>query len=53
MIVFFLFSLIIALYLLISAVIAQIFNPTVELTKHTGTSTNETNAEIETQPLTA
>ena len=50
---FFLFFLIIDLYYLIPTVIAQIFNPTAELAIPTGTSTNEANAEIETQPLTA
>ena len=34
-------------------VIAQIFNPTVELVKPTGTQTNEANKEIETQPVIA
>ena len=33
--------------------IAQIFIPTAELVMPIGTATNETNAEIETQPLTA
>ena len=32
---------------------AQIFNSTVELEMPTGTPTNEANAEIEKQPLTA
>ena len=40
------------LYFLISAVIAQIFNPTAEPAMLTGILTNETNAEIETHPLT-
>ena len=50
---FFLIFLIFDLYILISAVIAQIFIPTTELAIPTGTPTNEVNAEIETQPLTA
>ena len=33
--------------------IVKIFNPTAELAIPTGTPTNEANAEIETQPLTA
>ena len=33
--------------------IAQIFIPTAKLEIPTGTPTNEANAEIETQPLTA
>ena len=49
----FIFFLIIDLYLLIPAVIAQIFNPTANLTTPIGPPTNEANAEIETQPLTA
>ena len=36
-----------------AAVNAQIFNPTAELVIPTETPTNEANAEIETQPLTA
>ena len=32
--------------------IAQVFNPTVELVIPTGTQTNEVYAEIETQPVT-
>ena len=32
--------------------IAKIFNPTAELVMPTGTQTNETNAEIKTQPVT-
>ena len=31
--------------------IAQMFNPTAELVIPTGTETNETNAETETQPV--
>ena len=49
----FLFFLIINLYFLITAVIAQIFIPTAKLAIPTATPTNDTNAEIETQPLTA
>ena len=48
-----LYFLIIDLYLLLPSVIAQIFNPTAELVIPTGTPTNDANAEIETQPLTA
>ena len=33
--------------------VAQMFNPTAELIIPTGTQTNEANAEIETQPVTA
>ena len=50
---FFLFFLIIYSKLLIPAVIAQISNPTAEIEIPIGTSCNEANAEIETQPLTA
>ena len=42
---------IIGLYFLIPAVIAQIFNSNVELKMPTGTPTNKTNAEIKTHPL--
>ena len=49
---FLLFFLIIDLYSLIPAVIAQIFIPTVELAIPTGTSTNEAKVDIETQSLT-
>ena len=49
---FFFFFFIIDLYFLISAVIAQMFIPTAELVIPTGISTNEANAEIETQPVT-
>ena len=38
---------------LIPAVIAKFCNSTAELAIPTGTPTNEANAEIETQPLTA
>ena len=48
---FFCFS-IIHLYSLISEVISWIFNPSEKLAIPRGTSINETNAEIETQPLT-
>ena len=44
---------IIDLYFLILAVIAQIFNHTAELVIPKGMPSNEANAEIETQPLTA
>ena len=40
------------MYLLIFAVIAEIFNPTAELIIPTGTQTNEAIAEIETQSVT-
>ena len=53
MIMFFLFFLMIGLYFRIPAMIAQIFNPTIELAIPTGTPANEANAEIEKQPLTA
>ena len=49
----FLLFLIINLDFLIPAFIVQIFNPTAELAVIIGTPTNKTNAEIETQPLTA
>ena len=45
--------LIIELYFLILTVILQIFNLTAELTTSAGTTTNEENVEIETQPVTA
>ena len=38
---------------MILAVIALTFNPTLETAIPTGTPTNEANAEIGTQPLTA
>ena len=44
-----LFFFVIDLYFLISAVIAQMFNPTAQLAILTRTQTNEANAEIETQ----
>ena len=49
---FFLFFLIINLYFLILAVIAQNFHPTPELVIPTGRLINNVNAEIETQPVT-
>ena len=49
---FFLFFLIIDLYFLIPAVIAQIFNPTEVLAILIGISTKETKAEIETHAVT-
>ena len=49
--VFFFF--IIDLYFLIPSKIAQICIPTLELVIQTGSQTNEANAEIETQPVTA
>ena len=48
---FFFFFLIIDLYLLIPAVIAQTFIPNVDLRIPTGTQTNEANGEIEIQPV--
>ena len=42
---------IIDLYILIPAVIEQIFIPTAEFAIPTGTPTNEANVEIKTQPL--
>ena len=49
---FFFFFLIIDLYFLIPAVIAQIFSLTTELVMPIGTLTHEANAEIEMQPVT-
>ena len=49
----FLLFLTINLYFLISSVITQMFIPTAELALPTGTPTNKTNAEMETQPLAA
>ena len=46
------FFLIIDLYFLIPAVIAQIFNSTAELAIPTGIPTNKAKAEIETHPVT-
>ena len=40
------------LYLLIPAVITQIFNPTAKLAIPTRIATNEANGEMETQPVT-
>ena len=48
----FLLSFIIDLYILIPAVMAQMFIPTTELVIPIGTQTNEDDAEIETQPIT-
>ena len=50
---FFFFCLIIDLYLLILAVIAQIFNPIIELIIPTEISTKEAKAEMEIHILTA
>ena len=47
----FLFFLIIDLYFLILAVIAQIFNPITELVIPMGTPTKEVNAQMETHPV--
>ena len=47
----FFFVLITELYILISVINAQIFNPSAELAILAETSTNEANAEIETYPL--
>ena len=49
----FLFFFIIELYLSISAVIAEIFNPTAELAAPTKVPTNEPKAETETHPVIA
>ena len=46
------FFFIIGLYVLISAVIAQVFNPTAEVVMPTGPQTNEANVEIERQTVT-
>ena len=51
--VFYSFFLINDLYILITAVIAQIFIPFAELTIPLKTPTNEGNAEIKTQPIIA
>ena len=48
---FFLFFLIIDLYLLIPAVITQIFNPLAGLAIPIGTLTKEPKGEIETHPV--
>ena len=50
---FLLVFLLMKIYFLIPAVIAQIFVPTTELPTPAGTPTNEGNAKIETQRLTA
>ena len=50
--IMFLFFLIIDLYFLISAVIAQIFIPTAEIAISNGIPTKEAKAEIGTHPLT-
>ena len=47
------FFLIIGLYFLIHAVIAQIINPTAELAISIGIPIEEANREIEIQPVTA
>ena len=48
----FFFFLIIDLYILLAAVIAQIFNPTPELVILIGIPTKEAKVEIETYPVT-
>ena len=50
---FFFFRFIYDLYFLILAIIAQMFIPTAELVISTEKQTNEANAEIEMQPVTA
>ena len=50
---FILFFLMIDLYILLNAVIAQAFSPSAELAIHTGITTNETKADIGTHPVTA
>ena len=50
---FFFFFLIIDLYVLIPAAIAQIFNPIAELVIPIGMSSKEAKAEIEIHPVTA
>ena len=49
---FMLFSLVIALYLLIEAINAQFFNSTAELETKRALTTKEAKAEIETHPVT-
>ena len=49
----FLLFLIVDLYFLIPADVAQIFNPTTELAIAIGIPTNEPKAEIETDPVIA
>ena len=48
----FMFFIIVDLYLLISEVFAQIFNPTAELAIPIGIPTKEAKSEMETQPAT-
>ena len=48
---FFIFFVIIDLYFLISAVIAQMFNPIAELVIPIGIPTEEAKAEMETHPV--
>ena len=48
---FFLFFLIIDLYILIPAVVRQVFNPIVELAIPIGIPTKEAKAEMETHPI--
>ena len=48
---FFLFFLIIDLYFLIAAVVAQIFNPIAEIIIPIGISTKEAKSEIEIHPV--
>ena len=50
---FLFFFLVIDLFFLTPAVIAQISNPTSQLALPTGIPTNDSNANIETHPLTA
>ena len=49
---FFFFSLIIDLYFLVPAIVAQIFNLIAELVIPIGISTKEAKAEMETHPVT-
>ena len=49
---FFLFFLIIELYFLVPAIIAQIFNPIAELVIPIGIPSDEAKAEIELHPVT-
>ena len=50
---FFFFFLIMDLYVLVTAVIAQIFNPIAELVSPIGIPTKEAKPEIQTHPVTA
>ena len=50
---FFFFFLIIDLYILIPAVVTQIFNPIAELVIPIGIPTKEAKTEMETHPVTA